>query len=95
SKRLLRTTNQPEADANTNDNERMFFIQTLNTPRYMYWFSLGMTPYDVREKLDLLGEWADLKIFKQSLYRGYVKFYDKHCAIPHQSKEEFCRNRVY
>ncbi|OWY98276.1 RxLR effector protein, partial [Phytophthora megakarya] len=44
SKRLLRTTTQPEADANSNDNERMFFIQTFNTPRYMYWFSLGMTP---------------------------------------------------
>ncbi|OWZ04578.1 RxLR effector protein [Phytophthora megakarya] len=95
-KRFLRTAAKREAETEGKLEERdISLIQTSNIPRYHYWFDNEMTPHDVRIDLDLTGAWADFKVVKQSIYKGYVKYYDKNCEYSENEDEAFCKEKDY
>nr|APP14216.1 REX1 [Phytophthora palmivora] len=94
-KRLLRTAAKVETDSDDKEEERFSLIQTSNTPRYAIWFDEEMTPRDARIDLGLTGMWADVKVVKQSIYKGYVKYYNRRCGYEENSDKDFCINKEY
>lgn len=88
-------TDNADPDSDESEEERLSIIQTVNKPRYIYWFSEQMTPRDVREGLGLDGLTDVVRPVKRSIYKGYVKYYNRHCRLFKYEKMAFCLAREY
>nr|A0A182BSS0.1 RecName: Full=Secreted RxLR effector protein 17; Flags: Precursor [Plasmopara viticola]ANC73373.1 secreted RxLR effector peptide protein 17 [Plasmopara viticola] len=80
-------------DAIKVEEDRSSLIQTINTPRYAYWFSQQMTPLDVRRELHLPAHKLQAKPSK--VYSGYVEYYNIHCSFFKYRDEPFCCVKEY
>ncbi|EEY70630.1 secreted RxLR effector peptide protein, putative [Phytophthora infestans T30-4] len=80
-------------DSELSEEERFSLIQMSNQPRYYWWFQHEMTPRDVRRALGLRA--GSIKLVKRSIYRGYVKYYNKHCSYYENRKKDFCKAKEY
>ncbi|KAL4101733.1 hypothetical protein PRIC1_005481 [Phytophthora ramorum] len=79
-----------DSDSDDEEEERGL-ISTLDYPKYWRWFRAHMTPYDVKEVLGLTGLRPLVKPIKRRVYKGYVRFYEKHCRLPKYRRMAFCR----